>query len=289
MEALRQRAEQLLAEALAAQVLTPAAAAQMGQRMAEGRLRPGVCVKACESRLGYRATHPLLLEPEPELPEPEPEWQPRDEDVLRECLRCLVVETEQRVEKGAAYFDPAECYQRRPGKPSCQHGAACRQQSGWHWFQYDHPDGHKLLTSPPAEFSALATWRLAAVPPCRHYAKSGRCLFADSCRFEHAPLPPSSAASPASAAAAGGGGGGLPWDTSAAQTGYLTAPPRTGRGRRAGGRQPRKKRSAYGPTASFRRFLLVRTRLDIVQYRRDACRHCTWTHTTLWARSVVIL
>jgi hypothetical protein len=284
MEALRQRAEQLLAEALAAQVLTPAAAAQMGQRMAEGRLRPGVCVKACESRLGYRATHPLLLEPEPELrAEPEPEWQPRDEDVLRECLRCLVVETEQRVEKGAAYFDPAECYQRRPGKPSCQHGAACRQQSGWHWFQYDHPDDHKLLTSPPAEFSALATWRLAAVPPCRHYAKSGRCLFADSCRFEHAPLPPSSAASPASAAAAGGGGGGLPWDTSAALTGSLTAQPRTGRGRRAGGRQPRKKRSAYGPTASFRRFLLVRTRLDIVAYSTVAMHVATAPGHTLYS------
>ena len=123
--------------------------------------------------------------------QPQPEWQPSVEAVVRECVRCLVVEAEQRVDKGPAYFEPAQCYQRRPGKPACQHGAACRQQSGWHWFQYDHPSDHSLIIAPPREFAPLATWRLASVPPCRHYSKTGSCLFGDRCRFEHAPRCPS--------------------------------------------------------------------------------------------------
>ncbi len=241
---LERHAEGLLEAALAACVLTPAAAAQMRERMQEGRLRPAVCVKACESRLGYRASHPLDPEPEPDS-QPQPEWQPSVEAVVRECVRCLVVEAEQRVEKGPAYFEPAECYQRRPGKPDCQHGAACRQQSGWHWFQYDHPSDHSLIVAPPRVFAPLATWRLASVPPCRHYTKTGSCLFGDRCRFEHAPRCP-----PVPAPA-----GGLPWETSTALTSAPTEVALLLPQRRAG-RKPRKKRSTYGPTASFRRFLV---------------------------------
>ena len=246
------RADGLLEAALAACVLSPDAAAQMRQRMREGRLRPDICVKACESRLGYRASHPLETEPEPQ-PEsqPQPQWEPPIEAVVRECLRCLVVETEQRVEKGPAYSEPVECYQQRPGKPLCQHGAMCRQESGWHWFHYDHPREHSLISAPPREFAALATWRLASVPPCRHFTKTGSCLYGDRCRFEHAPRCPQAPAAV-----------GLPWDPSPAPTNVAAAAVAHPSRQRRTGRNPRKNRSNYGPTANFRRFLVETFGID---------------------------
>jgi hypothetical protein len=248
------RADGLLEAALAAFVLSPDAAAQMRQRMREGRLRPEVCAKACESRLGYRASHPLEPEREPE-PESQlqPHWEPPIEAVVRECLRCLAVETEQRVDKGPAYSEPAECYQQRPGKPLCQHGVACRQESGWHWFHYDHPSEHSLISAPPREFAALATWRLASVPPCRHFSKTGSCLYGDSCRFEHTPrCPPETKTKTDTEAATVG----LPWGPLSAPTNVTTAAGAHPSRQRRAGRKPRKSRSTYGPTANFRRFLV---------------------------------
>ena len=238
---LRRHAAGLLAEAGRLQCLTPKAAALMLARLNDGVLSPASCVAAAEARLahlGVRPAHVLPLRPQPE-PEPEPEtepaWQPALSDIVRECLRCVVVEAEQRAEKGPEYFDPAACYQRRPGKSACKNGAVCRQESGWHWYQFDHPADHALLASQPRAFAALATWRLSAMSACRHYAKSGKCLFGDACRFEHAPRPPVAP---------------LPWEAGAGGLAVSAA------GARRGGRKPRKKRSKNGPTAGFRRFLV---------------------------------
>ena len=160
---------------------------------------------------------------------------------VRECLRCLVVETEQRVQNGPAYYIPELCYRPRPGKPGCQHGAACRQRSGWHWFQFDHPPTHPLLLldDPAAavERQSLATWLLAKVPPCRHFVNKGRCLYNDACRFEHPPKSPAELKRLAESQRAEGH--------------------QSPKGRQQGDkRKPRKSNRGYGATSAFRRFLL---------------------------------
>jgi len=169
---------------------------------------------------------------------------------LTEWLHCMSWEVQQRATLEPTYFDPSHCYIRRPGKAICLHGADCRQDSAWHWHQFDHPSSHPLLTSPPL---ICPPWKLSELQVCRHFSKTGCCRANSSggnCRFEHISN----------------------YDTN---TDPKPPPLQQQKGRHqqqqqhgqawASRRAPRKKRSAYGPTACFRRFLLDTFGLDTLQ------------------------
>ena len=170
--------------------------------------------------------------------------QPESIHNVAEWLRCLVTEVEQRSKKPDEYFYPAECYVQRPSQPECLHGASCRQDSAWHWHQFDHPELHPLLVSTPAQ---CPTWKLGELQSCRHFTRSGSCQAANKCRFEHTllplPLPPAASSSSSS---------------SSSLLGSADASADPGQAWASSGKQraTRKKRSAYNATACFRRFLI---------------------------------
>ena len=179
---------------------------------------------------------------------------------IGEWLRCMSWEVQQRASMEPSYFDPACCYIRRPARAECLHGADCRQHSAWHWHQFDHPSNHPLLLSPPV---ACPSWRLGDLQVCRHHIKSGSCRAnsADgNCRFEHVDCT-NAGAIPAQK-------GEAPAKTTSPKTiakADAKALQRQHGQDWASGRAPRKKRSAYGPTACFRRFLLDTFGLDTLQ------------------------
>ena len=235
------QARALLDRAEANGALKASTCAEMRASLSEGRMRPEVCIAAVTRQLADHAAAAPEPEPEPEPGAqrrgPEPDTSAAAEREVRECLRCLAVEVEQRADKGPAYYEPAVCYRRRPGRPSCKHGVGCTQMSGWHWCNFDHPPEHPLLASPPRAFPPLSTWSLGSIMLCRHFSRTGRCLFEDSCRFYHRRPTAVDTAAP------------LPWEAAGGGADDLAGVP-------AGRRRPRKKRSGYGPTASFRRFLV---------------------------------
>ena len=105
-------------------------------------------------------------------------------DEIQEYLRLIVVETQYRCQKPSIYFDPDQCYSRKMGTllPECTHGNECRQDSAYHWNNYNHPMDHKLIVSKPV---STPIWKIADVTTCRHFSKTGHCKAEKDCRFFH--------------------------------------------------------------------------------------------------------
>ena len=110
---------------------------------------------------------------------------------VRECLRLLVVRIADQVKIDTGRTTLTRCYSRSPGQPPCRWGTGCRQTNSRHWAYTDHPATHQLLWPSPKE---QPNWKLDDVPHCRHWERTGVCLFAETCRFAHWDAPPTTTA-----------------------------------------------------------------------------------------------